>query len=287
MKPEIIAIFGIYFGFALIEAFRTGLFRKPNQTRDDAIVEIVSTVATLGITQPFVVAMSAVALGVLLPQYAGALTGINYFAGFLLFLIFDDFVNYLYHRAAHSNAWLYGLHRAHHSGEYMGVRVLFRNNVFYYLLAPHLWASGTLIYLGLGWVYASYLVIRVTVSIASHSDVCWDRPLYANPLTARLMWPIERLIVTPSAHHAHHGKHATDGVTHYKGNYGNTLLLWDVLLGTAHITRKFPESYGVENLPSANAAEQLFWPVVRNSSQHPDAKGKADGELTQREKVNG
>ena len=47
---------------------------------------------------------------------------------------------------------------------------------------------------------------------------------------------------------AHHGRHMDDGVTHYKGNYGNLLFFWDILFGTARITRKYLEHYGVENL---------------------------------------
>ena len=79
------------------------------------------------------------------------------------------------------------------------------------------------------------------------------------------MWLVERLISTPSTHSAHHGKHKDDGVTHYKGNFGNLLFFWDVLFGTAKITRKYPEKIGVENLEPVSASEQLFWPLVRKA----------------------
>jgi len=61
----------------------------------------------------------------------------------------------------------------------------------------------------------------------------------------------------------HHGKYASDGVTHYKGNYGNLLFFWDILFGTAKITRRYPEDMGVENLPETSAAEQRLWPLWR------------------------
>ena len=76
------------------------------------------------------------------------------------------------------------------------------------------------------------------------------------------MWVVERTISTPATHSAHHGKFASDGVTHYKGNYGNLLFLWDIIFGTAKITRRYPERMGVENLPETTAAEQLLWPIV-------------------------
>ena len=35
-------------------------------------------------------------------------------------------------------------------------------------------------------------------------------------------------------------------MTHYRGNYGNFLFLWDVMFGTAKITRRRPDTFGVE-----------------------------------------
>ena len=77
------------------------------------------------------------------------------------------------------------------------------------------------------------------------------------------MWLLERTISTPATHSAHHGKHADDGITNYKGNYGNLLFFWDILFGSAKITRQYPDKFGVENLPDTSVAEQLLWPVVR------------------------
>jgi sterol desaturase/sphingolipid hydroxylase (fatty acid hydroxylase superfamily) len=37
---------------------------------------------------------------------------------------------------------------------------------------------------------------------------------------------------------------------------------WDILFGTAKITRQYPESYGVEGMRKAEWAEQLFWPLA-------------------------
>lgn len=59
----------------------------------------------------------------------------------------------------------------------------------------------------------------------------------------------------------HHGLHLSDGVTHYHGNYGNFLFLWDVLFGTAKITRRRPEAYGIEGLEPIPVANELLWPV--------------------------
>jgi sterol desaturase/sphingolipid hydroxylase (fatty acid hydroxylase superfamily) len=128
---------------------------------------------------------------------------------------------------------------------------------------PGLWFSGILIYLGGGWVYAGYIVVKMTVIYGAHSDLRWDRHLYNIKWLAPLMWVLERTISTPATHSAHHGKYAVDEATHYKGNYGNLLFFWDILFGTAKITRQYPTEFGVENLPDTTVAEQLLWPVVR------------------------
>ena len=266
MHPESIVIIAIYLAFALLEIWRTDFFHKKNQARADGIFELISTLALLGLTQPLVLFLSATLAHMVVPQWQGALGGINPILAFGLFLIFDDMTQYWWHRACHTFPLIYKLHRPHHNAEYMSVRVVYRNNLFFYLLMPSLWLSGLLIYLGLGWVYAIYVVIKLTIIIGAHSDVKWDEALYKIKALSPVMWLVERTISTPSTHHAHHGKHKADGITNYKGNYGNMLFFWDVLFGTAKITRQYPAEYGVENLPQTNLAEQLAWPFFKAKS---------------------
>ena len=262
MKPEIVAILCIFLGFALLEMRFTRFFRKPGQTRDDGLIELISTGTLALVTQPFVLFAGAYAASVIAPNSAGALATLPIIAQVGLLLLLDDMLQYWWHRLTHEIPWLYNLHRAHHNAAYLSIRVVYRNNVFYYLFMPSLWASGALIYLGLGWVYAIYLVVKMTVITAAHCDVRWDAHLYRIRWLSPVMWAVERTISTPSTHAAHHGKHLSDPATHYKGNYGNLLFFWDVLFGTARITRSYPERIGVENLDDATLGQQLFWPLV-------------------------
>jgi sterol desaturase/sphingolipid hydroxylase (fatty acid hydroxylase superfamily) len=261
MHSSTLAVLAIYLGFAALELRHSNLFAKPEQTRDDGIVEGVSMALLLAVTQPAIVFASAGLAHWLAPQWAGALANLNVLAAIALFLVFDDLTQYLWHRASHSTHWLYNLHRAHHNARYMSVRLTYRNNVFYYAMMPGLWLGGVLVYLGLGWVYAGYLVVKMAVIIGAHSDVAWDAPLYRIKWLSPVMWLVERTISTPATHHAHHGRHADDPAVHYKGNYGNLLFVWDVLFGTAKFTRTYPQSYGVENLAPATLGQQLLWPV--------------------------
>jgi len=262
MKPELIVILGIFFGFIALEIIFTRFFNKEGQRPGDGIVEIVGTLVLTFITQPLVIAMGFAVAAFLAPDASDMLKTWPIWAVIGLFLIFDDMTQYWWHRISHSVPWLYNLHRPHHNAEYLSIRVVYRNNIFYYLLMPGLWFSGALIYLGGGWVYAGYIIVKMTVIYGAHSDVRWDAPLYKIKVLSPIMWIVERTISTPATHSAHHGKHKSDGITHYKGNFGNLLFFWDVLFGTAKITRQYPREMGVENLPNTSVGEQLFWPFI-------------------------
>ena len=80
-----------------------------------------------------------------------------------------------------------------------------------------------------------------------------------------MAWVIERTISTPATHFAHHGLSAEDGVSHPNGNYGNLLFLWDVLFGTAKITRQYPKTFGAWNRVKEPWHVQLFFPFVRSN----------------------
>lgn len=271
-------VVAIYVGFCLLELIRTRLFAKSEQSRHDGIIEIVSTFTLLIATQPAILLIVGALGHAWLPQYEGALAHAPWYAALAMFLVFEDMMQYWWHRASHSTAWLYNLHRAHHNARYMSVRLVYRNNIIYYAMMPSIWFAGVLVYLGLGWFYAFYLVVKMAVIIGAHSDVAWDAPLYRIRALAPVMWVVERTISTPATHHAHHGRHADDPAVNYKGNFGNLLFFWDVLFGTAKITRSYPQSYGVENLPPATLGQQLLWPIFpENKDMHAVIPGAVPG----------
>lgn len=259
-KPELLILM-IFFGFAILEIIFTQFFYKKEAKKGDWIVEVLSTLSLTAVVQPFVLFAGGVVGSFFLPQ--NMLVDISFWAGIGLLLIFDDMTQYWWHRLSHSVSWLYNLHRPHHNAEYLSIRVVYRNNVFYYLLMPGLWLSGLLIYLGLGTSYAIYIIVKMLVITGAHSEVRWDRKLYGIKWLHPIMWFVERVISTPATHAAHHGKHASDGVTNYKGNFGNLLFFWDVLFGTAKITRQYPTEFGVENMPDTSVGEQLIWPLLK------------------------
>ena len=111
-------------------------------------------------------------------------------------------------------------------------------------------------------MYVWYAIAKLTVIIAAHSSVAWDRPFFRYRATRPIIWILARIISTPTTHAAHHGLHASDRSTHYKGNYGNFLFIWDLLFGTAKIGETRPSEIGIENLSPATWFQELIWSVV-------------------------
>ena len=266
-NPALI-VAGIFLAFILLE-LACSSFRQSSSGKRDVLIEIVGSGILVAITFPLVMWLSGQILNQAVPDMKGALAEIPWMAGFVLFLLLDDMTQYWWHRLTHRVPALYALHRAHHSAPYMSVRIVYRNNSFYYLLMPGIWLSGMLIYLGLAHVYYVYLIVKMTVIFAAHSSIAWDDKLYRIPALRPIVWVLERTFSTPSTHSAHHGLTAEDGVTHYKGNFGNLLFLWDVLFGTAKITRRRPPAYGIEHLSPISWKEELFWPIVRSRRTAP------------------
>jgi len=42
--------------------------------------------------------------------------------------------------------------------------------------------------------------------------------------------------------------------------------LWDMIFGTAHITRKYPKDFGIENLQESDWKQELLWPLFNKTS---------------------
>jgi len=128
-----------------------------------------------------------------------------------------------------------------------------------------------LIFLGLGKVYAFYIVVKMTVILGAHCAWRWDEPLYRIRALRPIMWVVERTLSTPATHWAHHALTNADGIGHYKGNFGNLLFFWDVLFGTAHITQKYPAAVGLQDdrlFGEEHWVDQMFYPLSHSSREH-------------------
>jgi sterol desaturase/sphingolipid hydroxylase (fatty acid hydroxylase superfamily) len=276
----LVSIF-VLFAIAEIASGRHKAFRA---TADDTKLELFMFVSLIAVSQPLIFWVSGALCGWLMPSSQGAWADWPWWAMAAVLLIGDDLTQYLWHRASHTPL-MWPLHRAHHTAHYMSIRITYRNNFFYYLMMPGIWVSGVLIYLGFANVYLVYIVVKLTVILGAHSAVRWDEPLYRIKWLAPIAWIVERTISTPATHWAHHALTATDGIGHYKGNFGNLLFVWDVLFGTAKITRRYPERVGLPDdllYGKERWFVEMFYPLVQSrrtrSSLAPGGRAFALGD---------
>jgi sterol desaturase/sphingolipid hydroxylase (fatty acid hydroxylase superfamily) len=262
-------------GFAAMEIVTRKYRDTVHATSNDTKLELFMFLSLLVVTQPIAI-MTTSKLGTwLFPEYKGVLADWPWWAMAGVLIVVDDMTQYWWHRLSHSPL-LWPLHRAHHSAEYMSIRVTFRNNFFYYLMMPGLWFAGALLYLGVGgMVYAMYIVIKLFVILGAHCAWRWDEPLYRIPALRPLVWVLERTISTPATHWAHHAISNEDGIGHYKGNFGNLLFIWDLIFGSALITRKYPERVGLIDdklFGQERWYHQMFYPLLQSSREHSALK---------------
>jgi sterol desaturase/sphingolipid hydroxylase (fatty acid hydroxylase superfamily) len=241
-----------------------GLYFNDKRSKDDLTIELISLTVLPTLIQPTILLFVLFVMDLWFPVYEDFFINAFFLWHVLAFVILDDLTQYLWHRLSHESPFMWKLHRPHHVIEEMGVLVTYRNAVLYYAFMPGIWFSALLIYLGMIEVYLFYLPIKMTVILLAHSEVRWDRFLYKYKILHPIAWVVERTISTPCTHYAHHGLNSEDGVSNPNGNYGNLLFFWDVLFGTAKITRKYPKRFGAWNKMKEPWYVQLLFPIIKS-----------------------
>lgn len=252
-------VIGTLIFFGLLETL-SGQIKSKNKTFGGRIKEVGSFFLLSVLIKPAIV-ISVLFIGkTICAGYENSLEHSSIFISLPVYLIVDDFLQYWYHRVAHQNIFLWNLHRSHHQAEEMGLFTSYRNATLYYILQPNIWCVSIFTFAGAGIAVAIGLALKQGVNIITHSKFKWDKNLYRIPVLSQLMILVERIIVTPAFHHAHHGKSKSDGISSPDGNFGNIFSIWDQLFGTALFTRKFPAEYGLKNDAEENKAEVLAKP---------------------------
>jgi sterol desaturase/sphingolipid hydroxylase (fatty acid hydroxylase superfamily) len=206
---------------------------------------------------------------------------VPFFWGVFILCVADDLTQYWYHRLHHEIPWLWRFHRTHHSAPYMGMSMASRQNAIYTIFFSQTYVTSILVYLGLGPAAIAVLTIKSLITTLAHSSIPWDKPFYDHKLLHPAAWVLERAISTPATHHAHHAAASDDGVGYYKGNFGNMFFLWDVIFGTAHISRRYPKIYGISHYRGDPWYAQVLWPVFK--SNVPGSELAADGPMVRTE----
>jgi len=243
--------------------FSFGLY-KGKWPKNERWVDITSFILPRLVVQPAVAYFSLKFLPFILPDAKNVFSWVPFFWGFIIIAVADDLTQYWYHRLHHQLPWLWRFHRTHHSASYMGMAMASRQNVIYTIFFSQIYLTAALVYLGLGIPAIAVRIIKSTITTLAHSSIPWDKPLYQYKVLNLIAWVLERLISTPATHHAHHAATTDDGVGHYKGNFGNMFFLWDIIFGTALISRKYPKAYGISHYDGDQWTAQLLWPISKS-----------------------
>lgn len=259
-----------------IAEFSLGLYGKKWSTNEKLLDIACYTLPKLVIA-PAVAYFGLKFLPFILPNGKNAFEWVPFIWGALIIAIYDDLTQYWYHRLHHEVPWLWRFHRTHHSAPYMGMAMASRQNIIYTLFFSQIYLTTLLVYLGLGYPALFVKGLKSLITKLAHSSIKWDKPFYKYKALHPIAWVLERTISTPATHHAHHADTHGDGVGFYKGNFGNMFFLWDIIFGTAFISRKYPERYGISHYKGDEWYAQLLWPLVKSSVEGSElsAKGPA------------
>jgi sterol desaturase/sphingolipid hydroxylase (fatty acid hydroxylase superfamily)/CDGSH-type Zn-finger protein len=262
-------VIGIILFFSLIEII-SGQLKTSTKKFSDWIQEAGGFAVLTLLIKPFIILLAYAIGNTIFSEYNNYLLHSNFWILLSIYLLTDDFLQYWYHRSGHEYDFLWKLHRPHHQAEEMGFFISYRNAGMYYLLMPNIWWMGIFTFLGGGLAVAVGLVLKQLVIISSHSTVKWDEPLYKIKFLNPIMTVVERIIVTPAFHYAHHGKSKIDGISDPNGNYGNMFSLWDQIFKTATFTRKFPTRIGLENDPKEHWTATYFYPFIKSTDTNSE-----------------
>lgn len=241
---DVFLVLGILIFFGLIESF-AGYLHHSKRKKGDWLQEVMSFFLLSSGIKPAIVASVYILGNTIYPEGADLLSQQSFIAVFLGYILIDDLLQYWYHRSAHEYPFLWKLHRSHHQAEEMGFFVSYRNALLYYIMMPNIWWVGCIVFAGGAKAVALGLVIKQAIIISSHSRIKWDKPFYQYAFLKPFIKVIERVIITPSFHHAHHGTSMLDNSSDPNANFGNMFSLWDQFFGTAKFQTAYPQEYGL------------------------------------------
>jgi sterol desaturase/sphingolipid hydroxylase (fatty acid hydroxylase superfamily) len=245
-------------------------------SRGDLHVDLGHAVVSGGVTvealRPLMLAL-AVALGTRLHDETGASPwpdGWPLVAQLLLALVIGEFFMYWVHRLAHEWEILWRFHALHHSAP----RLYFLNAARFHpvdLAISNFAPFVPLVALGAGpELLALFALFTAVHGMFQHANI----PVRLGPFN----W----FFAMSELHRWHHSRRLAESNT----NYGQNLIVWDVVFGTRFLPadREPPEEIGLADLPAfpmtylAQVASPFTWRrIVRESARPADDPRAPDG----------
>ena len=220
------------------------------------VPDILHTLSSKGTVQLLIYANATIGAASLAPQ-----TGIGFdiwpnewpmILQVSLAVVVSEFMLYWAHRTAHEHKFLWRFHAIHHSVTKLWVvntgRFHFMDSLYKIILG-----MTPLLLMGapmdiIKWV----AVVTAIIGLMTHCNV--------EMRFGRLSW----IFNTPELHRWHHSKDLREG----DKNYGENIVLWDILLGTYfHEDRRPPVDIGIKEPMPAQFKYQIIWPFLSKKRQ--------------------
>lgn len=251
----------LYFNIAYISSAviillleRTFPFEKEWLKSDGQLAaNIGHTLSSKGIIQAVVIFSSVIGIADLLEPYWETGYGIwpthwPLFFQVVLGLAAAEFGLYWAHRLSHEHDILWGMHAIHHSVKKLWVM---NTGSFHFLdsLFKIIAAMGILLALGAPLVIVQWLsVVTAFIGILTHCNI--------DVKTGFLSY----IFNTPNLHRWHHSRDIREG----NKNYGENLVIWDLLFGTwFNPSRRPPANIGINEYMPDRFKDQILYPLKR------------------------
>jgi sterol desaturase/sphingolipid hydroxylase (fatty acid hydroxylase superfamily) len=170
-------------------------------------------------------------------------------AQIVLALLLYEGTSYWQHRAIHRFESLFRFHALHHSGERLNFARTARFHVVDFATASFI-AYLPLTLLGASdRFYTTLGVLLAALGILQHANIRMRTPAW-----------LDRIVCTPAVHRHHHSRRRSENDT----NFGNTLMLFDLLFGTYGVPRKDgPRDVGLDHdpVPARGFFRQILAPI--------------------------
>jgi alkylglycerol monooxygenase len=180
-------------------------------------------------------ALGGLAIACILPVYETIRTHFALFEieptnglAWILGFVCADFCHYWFHRAAHRNNLMWGIHQGHHSSEDFNLSIALRKGIF------QQWVDWPF-FLPMALFGFPFFTMYLPLKAAQFAYQFWIHNQFIGKLG-----PVEKILVTPSLHRVHHGQNAP----YIDKNYAGVFIVWDRLFGS-YAEEDEPVVYGI------------------------------------------
>ncbi len=179
-----------------------------------------------------------------------------------LALLVGELGTYTLHRACHRFPFLWRIHAVHHTPEQLYIVAAGRNHPIQAVLNYSLQTLPVVLLGADPAVIALYAAFTAVNGLFQHANL--------HVPAGYLSW----LVATPSLHRTHHSLDLHEGNT----NFGNNLILWDLVFGTRHIAPE-PSAFGIADEFPEDYLGQVMWSFRSRSEAASTEQAQADPAL--------